>query len=230
MIKCHKPIGGGFDRSRGHPMARAIRQAARRLELRSYGLVPEHFSRVEGYRAGLAIAVPLAAAVTAGQAELGWAVFAAFWTCLCNPPGPDRLRRHILAIFVLCGTLISFAASWTASLTPGVDMVLGPFFVFLIVLVVGRIISNGLLGTLLAVVAVVAIGFPHGLGMALFQAAAYFLGAAWAYVLINHLWRIDPLTPLHRATDAAIFRLLDMTEDLSALPPSISISISPSRT
>lgn len=217
MIKCHKAIGGRFGCSRRYPMARAIRQAARRLELRSYGLVSEHFSRVEGYRAGLAIAVPLAAAVTIGQAQLSWAVFTAFWTCLCNPSGPDRLRRRILEMFVLCGTLIAFVASWTASLAPAANIVLGPFFVFLIVLVVGRVISSGLLGTLLAVVAVVAIGFPHRLDMALFQAAAYFFGAAWAYILINHLWRTDPLTPLHRATDAAIFRLLDMAGDLSAL-------------
>jgi uncharacterized membrane protein YccC len=201
----------------GHRTTAVLRRTARRFELRSFGLVPEHFNHVEGYRAAVTVAVPLAVAVSTGHAELGWAVFAAFWTCLCDVQGPDRLRRRILAIFVVCGALVALIGSWFASFAPAAGMVFGPLLVVLAVLGASRIAYGGLLGTLLAVVAVVAVGFPHPLEKAVLQAAAFFVGSAWAYLLINFLWRIDPMLPLHRARDAVVVRLLDMTESLVTL-------------
>ena len=194
-----------------------VRWAARRLELRSFGLIPEHFNHAEGLRAAVAVAPPLALAVGTGHAGLGWAVFAAFWTCLCDAPGPDRLRRRLLGIFVVCGALIALTGSWIASTAPFAGMVIGPVFVFAAVLWSSRIAYGGLLGTLLAVVAVVAVGFRQPLAQASVQAAAFFGGAAWAYLLINHLWRIDAMLPLARASEAVIIRLQDMADSLVAL-------------
>ncbi len=211
------PAAAPFNRRRKLRANMILRRAARRLELRSFGLVPEHFSHMEGLRAAVAVALPLALAVTSGRPGLGWAVFAAFWTCLCDAPGPDKLRRHLLAIFVGGGALIAVAGSWIASSAPYAGMIVGPVFVFLAVLCSSRIPYGGLLGTLLAVVAVVAVGFPHPLEQAAIQAVAFLGGSIWAYLLINRLWHIDAMVPLARATDAVIVRLLDMAESLVVL-------------
>lgn len=206
------------DPRRPRPHTRTIvRRAARRLELRSFGLLPELFNHVEGLRAAVAVALPLVLAVTTGRAGLGWAVFAAFWTCLCDSPGPDTQRRRLLAIFVGCGTVISFAGSWIASFAPMAGMIAGPTIVFCAVLSSARIRFGGLLGTLLAVVGVVAVGFPHPPAQAAVQAGAFLGGAVWAYLLINAIWRIDAALPLSRASDAVVVRLLDMAESLVQL-------------
>ncbi len=194
-----------------------LRWAARRLELRSFALAPEQFNLAEGYRAAAAVAVPLILAVSTGNAKLGWAVFAAFWTCLCDAPGPDRLRRRNLAFFVICGAVVALTGSWLASLAPAAGMAAGPFLVVVCVIGAGRVAYGGPLGTLLAVVAVVAVGFPRPVDQAFMQALAFLLGSAWAYLLINALWRIDPLLPLSRGTGAVVLRLLDMAESLAAL-------------
>ena len=194
-----------------------VRLAARWLELRSIGLAPEHFSLAEGCRAALAVGVPLAIAVSFGRAALGWAVFAAFWTCLCDAPGPDRLRRRLLLLFVVCGTLVTLARAWGASAGAMAGMIIGPALVFLSIVGGSRVAWSGPLGTLLAVVGVVAVGFPRPLDNALFQAGAFSAGSAWSYLLINALWRLDPAAPLRQLADAVTARLLDMSGDLATI-------------
>lgn len=212
----HKPSDSMDAKAPGRGLAGALRRASRRLELRSVGLVPEHFSGIEGFRAAVAVVVPLAIAVACHSAALSWAVFAAFWVCLCDSPAPDPLRRKILAAFVIFGTLIAFSGSWIASATPTAGMAMGPVFVFLIIFLSSASSATGLLGTLLAVVAVVAVGFPADLGKATVQGAAFLGGGCWAYLLINWLWHRRPEMPLHHATDAVIVRLIDMTDSLIA--------------
>lgn len=212
-----RPAAIARPRARPSQARTLVRWAARRLELRSFGLVPEQFSHAEGLRAALAVALPLALAVGTGHPGMGWAVFAAFWTCLCDAPGPDRLRRRLLGTFVVCGALIALTGSWIAAAAPFAGMIVGPLFVFAAVLWSSRIAYGGLLGTLLAVVAVVAVGFRQPLALASVQAAAFLGGAAWAYLLINHLWRIDPLLPLARASEAVVIRLQDMADSLVVL-------------
>lgn len=196
---------------------RAIRLVGRRLELRSVNLLPEHWNHAEGLRAALAVGLPLILAIATGRSEWGWAVYAAFWTCLCDAPGPDRLRRRLLAIFVVGGALVALVGSWTASFAPHGVMVIGPLLVFVVTALAGRLKFGGLVGTLAAVVAVVAVGFPHGLDQALLLAGAFFAGAAWSYLLVTVLWRIDAFDPLRRASRAVGARLLDMADDLAAL-------------
>lgn len=198
-------------------MTRTIRMLGRRLELRSVSLVPEHLNRAEGYRGAVAVALPLMLALATGRSEWGWAVYAAFWTCLCDVPGPDRLRRRLLGIFVVGGAAVALVGSWAASIAPHGGMIVGPLLVFLVTVAAGRLAFGGLVGTLLAVVAVVAVGFPHDLAAASRQSAAFLAGAAWSYLLINGLWRIDPFDPLRRATRAVSARLLDMADYLAGL-------------
>lgn len=194
-----------------------LRWAARRLELRAIGLAPEQFSLAEGARAAVAVAVPLLIAVASAQSWMGWSVFAAFWTCLCDSPGSDRLRRRLLLSFVVFGTMISFVGAWAASLAPAAGLIAGPLLVFAVILLASSVAYGALLGTLLAVVAVVAVGFPRPLDLAAVQAAAFLAGAGWAWLLINWIWRIDPAAPLRQNGDAVLARLIDMTSDLLAI-------------
>ena len=202
------------------PGARAggtLRALARRLELRSYGLVPEHFSAAEGCRAALAVALPLALAVALEEKILSWAVFAAFWTCLCDPSGPDRLHCRTLGAFALCGTLVTFVGALLAHALPGLPVLTGPALVFAIVLVSSFLAREGLFATLLGVVAVVAVGFPQGPALALVQALAFLAGATWAWLLINGIWRRDARKPLERAHLSVLLRFQDMAGELANL-------------
>lgn len=196
-----------------------LRRAARALELRSVGLAHEQFSPQEGLRAGLAIALPLAAALLAGQRWLAWAVFAAFWTCLCDAPAPHAQRRRQLSAFVVAGTAVTLIGSWSASWSAHAALISAPVLVWLTVSVASTLPFGALLGTLLAVVAVVATGFPQTLALAARQAGGFLLGAAWAYALINMLWRIDERIPLRQAARATLTRMLDMAHALPATSP-----------
>lgn len=194
-----------------------LRRAARRLELRAVGLLPEQFSGEEGARAALAVGAPLIIALTTGQPALGWAVFAAFWTCLCDGPGPHAMRRRTLGLFVLIGTVLAFAGSWGASAGMEAALAVGPALVFVAILAGAAFSLDGLLGTLLAVVAVVAVGFPHPAPAAAAQSLTFLAGGSWAFILINLFWRIDPTASLDRNAGAVIARLFDMAADLTAI-------------
>lgn len=194
-----------------------LRRAARRLELRAVGLLPEQFSGEEGARAALAVGAPLIIALTTGQPALGWAVFAAFWTCLCDGPGPHAMRRRTLGLFVMIGTVLAFAGSWGASAGMEAALAVGPALVFVAILAGAAFSLDGLLGTLLAVVAVVAVGFPHPAPAAAAQSLTFLAGGSWAFLLINLFWRIDPTASLDRNAGAVIARLFDMAADLASI-------------
>lgn len=191
-----------------------LRRIARKLEVRAIGLVPEYFNPAEGLRAAVAVGVPLALVLASGLYALGWSIFAAFWTCLCVGPGSGRSQRRVLGAFVVLGALTAFAGSWLAFSGPTAALVAGPLLVFLSILLPARVPNSNLLATLLAVVAVVAVGFPLPLHTALIEAVSFLLGAGWAYVLIHGLWRIDPHAPLDLAARAVVARLADMAADL----------------
>ncbi|HBF29194.1 FUSC family protein [Rhizobium sp.] len=191
-----------------------MRRVARWLELRSFGLTPEHFSMAEAKRAAVAVAIPLVLAIATGQHYMGWAIFAAFWTCLCDSPGPDRHRRFLLLLFVLFGTVITFLGGWAASFGHVAAIIAGPSLVLLCVLMPWRLAHSSMLATLLAVVGVVAVGFPKPAEPAALQAAAFLGGSLWAYALINGLMHVDDWLPIRQATNAVLMRLTDMTSDL----------------
>ncbi|TWD50802.1 putative membrane protein YccC [Agrobacterium vitis] len=191
-----------------------LRRMARWLELRSFGLTPEHFTLAEARRAAVAVAVPLVLVVGSGQYHMGWAIFASFWTCLCDSPGSDKQRRFQLLLFALCGTLIAFVGAWVASLGYPVPLIAGPLLVFASVLLPSRLPHSGMVSTLLAVVSVVAVGFPKPLVPAALQALAFLGGSLWAFVLITWLMRIDPWLPVRQSASAVLMRLTDMVSDL----------------
>lgn len=204
----------GLDVDNQSSLSVTMRRVARWLELRSFGLTPEHFSWEEAKRAAVAVAAPLALALATGQHFIGWAIFAAFWTCLCDSPGPNRHRRYFLLLFVLFGTGITFFGSWAASFGQTVAIITGPSLVLICVLLPWRLAHSSMLATLLAVVGVVAVGYPKTWEPAALQALAFFGGSLWAYVLINWLMPVDEWLPVRQATRAVLMRLTDMTSDL----------------
>jgi uncharacterized membrane protein YccC len=179
--------------------------------------VPEHFSLAEGLRASLAVGVPLALAVGLDQPGLAWAVFAAFWTCLGDGQGGDRPRRRLLGLFVGAGGAIALVGSLLAGLAPWAGVLVGPVLVFLSLAGAARVRFGGLVGTLLGVVAVVAVGFPQSPPAALAQALTFAGGGLWCWLLINGIWRIDARAALVRAGDGVLARLFDMAVSLVEL-------------
>lgn len=204
----------GLDVDNQSSLSVTMRRVARWLELRSFGLTPEHFSWAEAKRAAVAVAAPLALTLATGQHFVGWAIFAAFWTCLCDSPGPNRHRRYLLLLFVLFGTGIAFFGSWAASFGQAVAMITGPSLVLICVLLPWRLAHSSMLATLLAVVGVVAVGYPKAWEPAALQALAFFGGSLWAYILINWLMPVDEWLPVRQAARAVLMRLTDMTSDL----------------
>ncbi len=168
----------------------------------------------EAKRAAVAVALPLLLVITTGQHFLSWAIFAAFWTCLCDSPGPNTHRRFLLLLFVLCGGFITFFGAWIASWGQQVTLVAGPAIVLLCVLLPWRLANASMLSTLLAVVGVVAVGFPKAPTEAALQALAFLGGSTWAYILINWLMPIDAWVPVQQAINAVLMRLTDMSSDL----------------
>ncbi|MDE1916438.1 MAG: FUSC family protein [Sphingomonadales bacterium] len=198
------------------PRGTLLRRMARKLEVRAIGLVPEMFSPAEGLRAAAAMALPLALTLATGQIWLSWSIFAAVWTCLCVAPGTPRTQKRRLALFVVLGTMMTFAGSWLASWGDAAAFVAGPLLVFLAIMLPSRLASATLLATLLGVVGVVAVGFPLPAGKAVIEALAFLMGAGWAWLLVHGLWRMEEQAPLDLAVHSVVARLGDMAEDLLA--------------
>ncbi|MFG1181228.1 FUSC family protein [Xanthobacter versatilis] len=193
-----------------------LRRAARWMELRSFGLTPEHFTLAEGLRAALAVAVPLALVLASGRYQYGWAIFGAYWSCLCDTPGPHRLRRALLALFVILGTPVAFLGSWLASFGTVAALVAAPLIVVLSALLPVRLAHAGLLSALVGGVGVVAVGFPHPAAQAGELALSFMAGSCWAYLLVNVLWRVDAWRPARQMSVAVFTRLGDMLADMVA--------------
>ncbi|WP_260929555.1 hypothetical protein [Novosphingobium sp. 9] len=128
------------------------------MELHAIGLSPELANWEDGARAAFVVALPLALLLVTGRSELGWAIFAAFWTCLADSGGPLKRRIGLSALFALPGAVVAFLASWFAGLGMVCAIVAGPLLVFLCGLLPYYRPAAGLVATLLAVVAVVAGG------------------------------------------------------------------------
>jgi hypothetical protein len=89
------------------PLPSIVYPWARWSEGHAFAITPEQIGFVEGLRAAAAIAAMLAGDLLLGCPDLSWSAFAAFWTCLCDPGGPARLRLRTMGGFALAGAFIS---------------------------------------------------------------------------------------------------------------------------
>ena len=182
------------------------------------GLNLRAISVVEGIRAGLAAAIPVAASVWLNQPVLTLAALGALLTCICDPAGPMRRRLPILLTFVLAGGLLlgGFGLLRQAGMIATTATAIPILFACAYLRVWGQ--PAQALGNLLAVVLLLGTDDPLPWRTALAVAAVFIAGGAWALLLTFALWRIHPYGPARRAVAdvwAALASLARMTRDLS---------------
>lgn len=195
----------------------SVQRLARRLESYSFAVALEQVAIHEGLRAATGVAIMVAAAVWLDWSSLTWAAFGAFWVCLADPGGTDRLRFRLMSLFAAAGTISAFIASATAGISPFLGAVALIPLVFVPSLSALYGLEAARVGTLVCVVAVVAVAFPNPPGAALQLAGLFLLGCLWAMILCMLIWRIERYGPARRAIVAALARLSSMIVDLLAL-------------
>jgi uncharacterized membrane protein YccC len=174
------------------------------------GLDLRAISMIEGVRAGLAAALPVAASVWLEQPLLSLAALGALLTCICDPGGPWRRRLPVLLGFVATGALLLGGAGLVrgAGILPTVLAAAPALFCTGFLRVWGA--PTQALGNLLAVVLLLGTDDPLNLAEALSAAGLFAAGGAWALLLTLLLWRIHPFGPARRA-------VADVWDSLAAL-------------
>ncbi len=189
------------------------------------GLNLRAISVVEGIRAGLAAAVPVAASVWLQQPVLTLAALGALLTCICDPAGPMRRRLPLLLAFVVVGGLFlgGFGLVRQAGIAATVAAALPLLLACAYLRVWGQ--PTQALGNLLAVVLLLGTDDVLGWRQAGGAALVFMAGGAWALLLTLAIWRIHPYGPARRAVAdvwAALADLVRMAQRLTeqeAAPP-----------
>ena len=192
----------------------------RRLEAYSSAIAFERVAIQEGLRAATGIASVIIAAVWLHRPELAPAAFGAFWACLADPGGNFRSRFTFMGLFAAAGTGTAFIASAAAGVGPMAAAAALVPLVFLPSLSASYGAEASRVGTLVCVVAAVAVATPRSPDAA-FQLAAFFLcGCAWAMILCIGIWRIQHFEPARRAIAAAFGDMEALAACLVALESS----------
>ncbi len=199
----------------------AFNRQSRWSEGHIFAFTPEQIGIVEGIRACVAVAVMLIADLQLHMPDLAFGAVAAFWTCLCDPGGPNRSRIKVLATYAVGSTLTLSIAAYCAHW----GIVAGGVALFVLVLLCGLTRSYrptfGPMPTPTALIAAIAVVIgvttPRSAVGALELAGSFLLGAVWAMVLCIFIWRTDPRAPARRALQAIFARLEDMALSLQQL-------------
>jgi hypothetical protein len=175
------------------------------------GLNLRAISVVEGIRAGLAAAIPVAASVWLTQPILSLAALGALLTCICDPAGPMRRRLPLLLAFVIFGGLFigGFGLLRSAGIVATVAVATPLLLACAYLRVWGQ--PTQALGNLLAVVLLLGTDDALGWRTALEVAAVFMAGGAWALLLTLAIWRIHPYGPARRAVADVWAALADLT-------------------
>ena len=187
-----------------------------RLERWSVKFSPEAASLSEGLRAAAACASLAAVAVVWRNPDLAWAAVMAFWTCLVDPGGPNRIRARILGLFAVAGTFVAVLSAGMASLglIPSAATLLVVAMMCSFLRVYGAEAAG--LSNVLTVCAVVTIARPLGNPGALLAFGGLCLvGCLWASLLSLTVWRIHPYAAARTALGQVYRRLAAMAVDLA---------------
>ncbi|HVY35622.1 MAG TPA: FUSC family protein [Caulobacteraceae bacterium] len=177
---------------------------------------PEAASLSEGLRAAAACASLAAIAVVGHDPNLAWAAVMAFWTCMVDPGGPNRIRARMLGLFTVAGTFVAVLSAGVASFgtVPAACALLLIATICSFLRVYGA--EAATLSNLLVVCAVVTIARPLGDPRALLTFAGLCLtGCLWASLLSLTVWRIHPYAAARTALGQAYRRLAAMAVDLA---------------
>jgi uncharacterized membrane protein YccC len=192
------------------------RREPSRLERWSVKFSPEAASLSEGLRAAAACASLAAVAVVWRNPDLAWAAVMAFWTCLVDPGGPNRIRARILGLFAVAGTFVAVLSAGMASLglIPSAATLLVVAMMCSFLRVYGAEAAG--LSNVLTVCAVVTIARPLGNPGALLAFGGLCLvGCLWASLLSLTVWRIHPYAAARTALGQVYRRLAAMAVDLA---------------
>ncbi len=179
------------------------------------GLDLRAISIIEGVRAGLAAALPMAASAFLHAPILALAALGALLTCIVDPGGPLRRRLPVLLAMALGGGLllggfgllrghgigITLAAAVPALFWAGFLRVWGQ--------------ATLSLGNLLAVVLLLGTDDTMAPGAAGEAAALFAAGGAWSLLLALLLWRIYPYGPARRAVASVWLELAGLVGRIS---------------
>ncbi|MEJ1978846.1 MAG: FUSC family protein, partial [Acetobacteraceae bacterium] len=171
----------------------------------------------EGIRAGLSVAVIVAADEWVRSPLLLEAALGALLTCLCDSGGPIRRRLPGLLSFTLIGALltIGFGLARTAGLALAVPLACLGVFACSIARVWGQ--SSLQVGNLLVVVLVLALDTQQTVPSALLTAGAFVAGCLWATLLTMVIWRVHPFRPARRAVADTFRAIARLVADLRRL-------------
>jgi uncharacterized membrane protein YccC len=156
-------------------------------------------SVIEGLRAGLAAALPVAASVWLHRPDLSLAALGALLTCICDPGGNLRRRLPVLLAFVGVGAMLlgGFGLLRGAGLAPTLVVAAAALFCLGYLRVWGTPMQA--LGNLLAVVLLLGTDEALPWRVALDATGLFAAGGAWALVLTLVFWRIYPFGPARRS-------------------------------
>ncbi len=186
---------------------------------------PRAISVAEGIRAGLSVAVIIAASEYLHVLPLREAALGALLTCMCDPGGPIRRRVPVLLSFTLIGAGITAGFGLLRGLGPEVAVTLGVCGLFCssFARIYGQAPQQ--LGALLSVVQILSLdrALPD-LTEAAWLAAAFIGGGLWATLLTMVIWRVYPYLPARRAVAEAYRRLSYLVRDLHALTLSLAMT------
>jgi uncharacterized membrane protein YccC len=172
----------------------------------------------EGLRAAFASTVMLLLGNVLHMPEFSWAAIGAFWTCLADAAGSNRMRFASMSAFALlstvCGGLTAYASG------SGIAAAAGTVFVFSGLGALGRIwgSASAQVSILAATSCVVMVDRPiHGSGGDLRFLTLYLLGCLFATVLSFTVWRIHPFGASRAAMRSTYSRLADIANDSARL-------------
>ena len=172
----------------------------------------------EGLRAACASTAMLVLGNLLHDPLFAWAAIGAFWTCLADAAGTNRMRFASMLSFALlstlCGGLTAFA-SGTGTLAATAAILL-----FATAGALARVwgAAASQVGILAATACVVMVDRPmHDLRHGLLFLAIYLFGCLFAVVLSLTVWRIHPFGPSRMALRAVYGRLADIALDSARL-------------
>ena len=192
-----------------------IGRARRWLHTHAFSVHPEQIGFGDGLKGASAVALMVCAALVFRHPELAWSAFAAFWTCLVDPGGARRARLSVMSVFVLSGSVTAGVLSAIAGVGEAVAGGVEFGIVALCTFAGLRKPRLAMVGTLVAVVAVVAIEQPVRFAEAPLVSLLFLGGASLAIILALGLRPADPYDAARRGIAGVLTELRDMTAEIA---------------
>jgi uncharacterized membrane protein YccC len=172
----------------------------------------------EGLRAAFASTAMLLLGNLLHMPEFSWAAIGAFWTCLADAAGSNRMRFASMTGFAVLSTVCGGLTAYASGL--GIVAAAVAVLVFSFLGALGRVwgAAAAQVSILAATACVVMVDKPiHGSRDELRFLALYFAGCLFATALSFTVWRIHPFGASRAAMRSAYTSLADIASDSARL-------------